>query len=138
MSLSRLGHRRVVCDQWYGWPGSHRPITLAQQQRLVHRTCTARAGPVLFAAAACRALKHQWVRCYVVQPAQGSSGLSSFVSRSVPFMRDRLIADPRYCFIVLAEVAIDSGCATVAEVPTLPNPTCAAPGRRRAAGGSVT
>ncbi len=73
-----------------------------------------------------------------MQPAQGSSGLSSFVSRSVPFMRDRLIADPRYCFIVLAEVAIDSGCATVAEVPTLPNPTCAAPGRRRAAGGSVT
>ena len=38
-------------------------------------------------------------------------------------MRDRLIADPRYCFIVLAEVAIDSGCATVAEAPTPPNPT---------------
>lgn len=30
-------------------------------------------------------------------------------------MRDRLLADPRYCFIVLAEVAIDTGCATVAE-----------------------
>ena len=47
--------------------------------------------------------------------AQGSSGLNSFLSRAVPFMRDRLIADPRYCFIVLAEVAIDTGCATVAE-----------------------
>ena len=31
-------------------------------------------------------------------------------------MRDRLLADPRYCFIVLAEVGIDTGCATVAEV----------------------
>jgi hypothetical protein len=34
-------------------------------------------------------------------------------------MRDRLIADPRYCFIVLAEVAIDTGCATVAEARSL-------------------
>lgn len=47
---------------------------------------------------------------------QGSSGLNSFLSRMVPFMRDRLLADPRYCFIVLAEVGIDTGCATVAEV----------------------
>ena len=47
---------------------------------------------------------------------QGSSGLNSFLSRVVPFMRDRLLADPRYCFIVLAEVGIDTGCATVAEV----------------------
>ena len=62
---------------------------------------------------ACAALGSCWKLLHAMQ---GSSGLNSFLSRVVPFMRDRLLADPRYCFIVLAEVGIDTGCATVAEV----------------------
>ncbi|KAK9819258.1 hypothetical protein WJX81_005466 [Elliptochloris bilobata] len=67
-----------------------------------------------FAAAAAGGLYKSVLERYI--RLQGSSGLNSFLSRMVPFMRDRLLADPRYCFIVLAEVGIDTGCATVAEV----------------------
>ncbi len=40
--------------------------------------------------------------------AQGSAFLG-WLSRKVPAARDRLLADPRYLFIVLSEVLIDSG-----------------------------
>lgn len=42
--------------------------------------------------------------------------LVGLLMHGVPWIRDRLIADPRFLFKVLAEVAIDSGCCTVAEV----------------------
>lgn len=42
--------------------------------------------------------------------------LSSLLARTLPAFRDRLIADKLYFFKVLAEVTIDSACATVAEV----------------------
>lgn len=42
--------------------------------------------------------------------------LTSFLARSVPAFRDRLIADKMYFFKILAEVTIDSACATVAEL----------------------
>ncbi|CAD7703790.1 unnamed protein product [Ostreobium quekettii] len=34
----------------------------------------------------------------------------------LPWVRDRMVADPRFLYKVFVEVAIDSGCATVAEV----------------------
>eukprot|EP00873_Tetraselmis_striata_P015938 jgi/Tetstr1/436202/TSEL_025047.t1 len=43
-------------------------------------------------------------------------GIYAFISKLTPIFRDRLMADDRFLFKVLAEVAIDSGCATVAEV----------------------
>ncbi|KAL6760071.1 hypothetical protein V8C86DRAFT_2560215 [Haematococcus lacustris] len=46
--------------------------------------------------------------------AQG--GVSGFLVRTVPYMRDRILADNMFLFKVGAEVVIDSGCATVAEV----------------------
>lgn len=46
----------------------------------------------------------------------GGGFLSSLLARMLPAFRDRLIADKMFLFKVLAEVAIDSGCATVAEV----------------------
>ena len=42
--------------------------------------------------------------------------LTSFLARSVPAFRNRLIADKMYFFKILAEVTIDSACATVAEL----------------------
>jgi len=42
--------------------------------------------------------------------------LTAALARAVPAVRARLLRDPRYLFKVAAEVAIDSGCATVAEV----------------------
>ena len=42
--------------------------------------------------------------------------VTGFLARTVPAFRDRLIADRLYFFKILAEVAIDSGCATVAEL----------------------
>lgn len=44
------------------------------------------------------------------------SFLTSFLARTVPAFRDRLIADKLYFFKILAEVTIDSACATVAEL----------------------
>lgn len=44
------------------------------------------------------------------------SFFTSFLARSVPAFRDRLIADRLYFFKILAEICIDSACATVAEV----------------------
>lgn len=44
------------------------------------------------------------------------SVLLAWISRLVPAARNRLMADPRYLFIVVSEVLIDAGCATVAEV----------------------
>lgn len=42
--------------------------------------------------------------------------LSGFLARSIPFFRDRILADPKFLFKVGVEVVIDSGCTTVAEV----------------------
>lgn len=42
--------------------------------------------------------------------------VTSWVARTVPAFRDRLIRDKMFFFKVWAEVAIDSGCATVAEL----------------------
>lgn len=42
--------------------------------------------------------------------------ITSFLARSAPAFRDRLIADKMYFFKILAEVTIDSACATVAEL----------------------
>lgn len=39
-----------------------------------------------------------------------------FLMHGLPWVRDRLIVDPKFLFKILAEVGIDSGCATVAEV----------------------
>ena len=44
------------------------------------------------------------------------SFLAGLLSRAFPFIRDRLICDNRFLFKILAEIVIDSGCATVAEV----------------------
>eukprot|EP00197_Chlamydomonas_leiostraca_P015215 CAMPEP_0202886002 /NCGR_PEP_ID=MMETSP1391-20130828/41951_1 /ASSEMBLY_ACC=CAM_ASM_000867 /TAXON_ID=1034604 /ORGANISM="Chlamydomonas leiostraca, Strain SAG 11-49" /LENGTH=362 /DNA_ID=CAMNT_0049569265 /DNA_START=170 /DNA_END=1260 /DNA_ORIENTATION=+ len=41
---------------------------------------------------------------------------TGFLMRSMPYFRDRIIADQLFLFKVGAEVLIDSGCATVAEV----------------------
>ncbi|GFR48372.1 hypothetical protein Agub_g10262 [Astrephomene gubernaculifera] len=41
---------------------------------------------------------------------------TGFVVRTLPYFRDRILADPMFLFKVGAEVVIDSGCATVAEV----------------------
>jgi len=46
---------------------------------------------------------------------QSLAGVGILVSK-FPWIRDRMIADPNFLFKVFAEVAIDSGCATVAEV----------------------
>eukprot|EP01023_Acetabularia_acetabulum_P053497 TRINITY_DN5991_c4_g1_i2.p1 TRINITY_DN5991_c4_g1~~TRINITY_DN5991_c4_g1_i2.p1 ORF type:complete len:411 (-),score=61.49 TRINITY_DN5991_c4_g1_i2:2157-3338(-) len=41
---------------------------------------------------------------------------TGFLMTASPWFRDRLLIDPRFLFKVLAEITIDSGCATVAEV----------------------
>jgi len=46
---------------------------------------------------------------------QSIAGVGILVQK-FPWIRDRMIADPNFLFKVFAEVAIDSGCATVAEV----------------------
>ena len=45
-----------------------------------------------------------------------SRPIAAALSRALPFVRARMLRDPRYLFVVGAEVAIDAGCATVAEV----------------------
>ena len=45
-----------------------------------------------------------------------AGGVLSALVAKFPFLRDRLIEDPRFLFKVLTEVLIDSGCATFAEV----------------------
>lgn len=42
--------------------------------------------------------------------------ITGFLVRTMPYFRDRILADPLFLFKVGAEVVIDSGCATVAEV----------------------
>lgn len=42
--------------------------------------------------------------------------LTAFICKSIPYLRDRILADNLFLFKVGAEVVIDSGCATVAEV----------------------
>mmetsp|Transcript_1905 Transcript_1905/g.2968 ORF Transcript_1905/g.2968 Transcript_1905/m.2968 type:complete len:403 (-) Transcript_1905:443-1651(-) len=44
------------------------------------------------------------------------TGFSGYLCRTMPYMRDRILADPLFLFKIGAEVVIDSGCATVAEV----------------------
>ena len=47
--------------------------------------------------------------------ATGST-LTGMLAKSIPAFRDRLVADRLYFFKILAEVSIDSACATVAEL----------------------
>lgn len=50
-------------------------------------------------------------------PSQHTSlGIVAYLCRQLPWVRDRLIADPRYLFKVVVEMVFDSGCATIAEV----------------------
>ena len=35
--------------------------------------------------------------------------LTGLLSRTLPLVRDRLLADPRFLFLVIAEMLIDSG-----------------------------
>jgi hypothetical protein len=44
------------------------------------------------------------------------SFFAGFLARTLPWFRDRLIYDHRFLFKVGAEILIDSGCATFAEV----------------------
>jgi len=37
------------------------------------------------------------------------SFFAGWLARTLPFLRDRMLADPRFLFIVCAEVGIDSG-----------------------------
>ncbi|GAB4817986.1 hypothetical protein N2152v2_005032 [Parachlorella kessleri] len=46
----------------------------------------------------------------------GGNFVTGWLVRTLPAFRDRLIADRLFFFKILAEVAIDSGCATVAEL----------------------
>mmetsp|Transcript_6022 Transcript_6022/g.17239 ORF Transcript_6022/g.17239 Transcript_6022/m.17239 type:complete len:412 (+) Transcript_6022:46-1281(+) len=70
--------------------------------------------PADFAAlAAAEGLRRSVLQSYA---ALQRNALLGWLSRLVPAARDRLLADPRYLFIVVSEVLIDSGCATVAEV----------------------
>jgi hypothetical protein len=48
--------------------------------------------------------------------ANSSNVFTSFLTKSIPAFRDRLIADHLYFYKLLVEIVIDSGCATVAEV----------------------
>lgn len=48
--------------------------------------------------------------------ATSSNFFTSFLTKSIPGFRDRLIADNLYFYKLLVEIVIDSGCATVAEV----------------------
>jgi hypothetical protein len=43
-----------------------------------------------------------------VSPLQRSL-FAGWLARTLPFLRDRMLADPRFLFIVCAEVGIDSG-----------------------------
>ena len=43
-------------------------------------------------------------------------GLVAFLCRHIPWVRDRLLVDPKYLFRVGWEVVVDSGCCTIAEV----------------------
>jgi hypothetical protein len=52
---------------------------------------------------------------YLVLATSGNV-CTSFLTRSIPAFRDRLIADNLYFYKLLVEIVIDSGCATVAEV----------------------
>ena len=45
------------------------------------------------------------------------SWFAGFLARAVPAARDRLIADHRFLFLVLAEITIDSGKHTELEHP---------------------
>ncbi|CAL8467544.1 g7082 [Coccomyxa elongata] len=64
-------------------------------------------------AAAGEGLRKSALQAYLA--LQGSI-FAGWLARLFPAFRDRLIADPRFFFKVFSEVAIDSGCATVAEV----------------------
>jgi hypothetical protein len=48
--------------------------------------------------------------------ANSPNVFTSFLTKSIPAFRDRLIADNLYFYKLLVEIVIDSGCATVAEV----------------------
>ncbi|KXZ42750.1 hypothetical protein GPECTOR_120g417 [Gonium pectorale] len=62
--------------------------------------------------------KKYGLRSSVLTAFAAAQGLfiTGFLVRTMPYFRDRILADPLFLFKVGAEVVIDSGCATVAEV----------------------
>ncbi|KAG2423210.1 hypothetical protein HXX76_015467 [Chlamydomonas incerta] len=58
------------------------------------------------------------LRSSVLNAFLAAQGLvfTGMLCRTMPYFRDRILADPLFLFKVGAEVVIDSGCATVAEV----------------------
>lgn len=58
-------------------------------------------------------LRSSVLNSYLAIASGGTIG--SMLARSIPAFRDRLVADRLYFFKILAEVSIDSACATVAE-----------------------
>ena len=72
----------------------------------------------LAAAASPGGLRASTLAAYAALLGAGSplSPVARALAAALPFVRDRLLRDPRYLFKVAAEVAIDAGCATVAEV----------------------
>lgn len=62
--------------------------------------------------------KKYGLRASVLNAFVAAQGLvfTGFLCRTLPYFRDRILADPLFLFKVGAEVVIDSGCATVAEV----------------------
>jgi hypothetical protein len=71
--------------------------------------------PEFAAAAASGGLRASALRSYL-HLLSHASPLTVALAKALPAVRARLLRDPRYLFKVGAEVAIDAGCATVAEV----------------------
>jgi hypothetical protein len=71
--------------------------------------------PEFAAAAAGGGLRSSALSAYL-SLMRHASPLTAAAARALPAVRARLLRDPRFLFKVGAEVAIDAGCATVAEV----------------------
>ena len=69
----------------------------------------------LAAIAASEGLRLSVLNQFLVLATSGNV-FTSFLTKSIPAFRDRLIADNLYFYKLLVEIVIDSGCATVAEV----------------------
>jgi hypothetical protein len=72
--------------------------------------------PAEFAAAASNGGLRASVLAGYAALLQSAPPLTAALARAFPAVRGRLLRDRRFLFKVVAEVAIDSGCATVAEV----------------------
>lgn len=89
------------------------PCHKAMQAIALAAAAGTKLPPDLLAEAAAGGLKRSAAAAYI---ALQSSFLAGWLARTVPWFRDRLIYDNRFLFKVGAEIVIDSGCATFAEV----------------------